>query len=193
MQKCPCFFGLPSFCRQEALYGLFSLLLQKPRLLAFFMWILHEAFSSGKLPSSKKNKPSNIPLRLSIPFNYPKLTSAASILFLDPSKKEGLKPFLMPRLSRLQREIDFFSLLLFCCCWYKSCLCSTGNSSSSSHVASAASLLPTLGFCCSFCAGNVPLSPSSFSFLRRREKAKNIFNNSDTFQPLLRQLFPTDI
>ena len=149
------------------------------------MWILHEAFSSGKLPSSKKNKPSNIPLRLSIPFNYPKLTSTASILFLET---QGLKPFLMPRLSRLQREIDFFSLLLFCCCWYKSCLCSTGNSSS--HVASAASLLPTLGC---FCAGNVPLSPSSFSFLRRREKAKNIFNNSDTFQPLLRQLFPTDI
>ena len=82
-------------------------------------------------------------------------------------------------------------ILLLPACWYKKLSLFFGENSSS-HVASEAveaSLLPTLGSVQEMFHYLHPL----FLLPEGGEKAKNIFNNSDTFQPLLRQLFSRQI
>ena len=83
-------------------------------------------------------------------------------------------------------------ILLLPACWYKKLSLFFGENSSCSHVASEAveaSLLPTLGSVQEMFHYLHPL----FLLPEGGEKAKNIFNNSDTFQPLLRQLFSRQI
>lgn len=67
-----------------------------------------------------------------------------------------------------------------------------GENSSGLRGSSGAASLPTLGSAAAVQEMFHYLHPL-FLLPEGGEKAKNIFNNSDTFQPLLRQLFPRQI
>ena len=100
----------------------------------------------------------------------------------------------MPMLSSASKGNWLFPRLLFCYCLPADIkkLSLFFGENSSSHVASKAveaSLLPTLGSVQEMFHYLHPL----FLLPEGGEKAKNIFNNSDTFQPLLRQLFSRQI
>ena len=149
------------------------------------MWILHEAFPQ-KITYSQKN--------ILTTFNYPRAQQHQVFIYWKKYRRENstLKKNAHALLS-FKGKLTFPSafILLLPACWYKKLSLFFGENSSS-HVASKAveaSLLPTLGSVQEMFHYLHPL----FLLPEGGEKAKNIFNNSDTFQPLLRQLFSRQI
>ena len=161
--------------------------LSKPRLLVgLHMWILHEAFPQ-KITYSQKN--------ILTTFNYPRAQQHQVFIYWKKYRRENstLKKKNAHALLSFKGKLTFPSafILLLPACWYKKLSLFFGENSSS-HVASEAveaSLLPTLGSVQEMFHYLHPL----FLLPEGGEKAKNIFNNSDTFQPLLRQLFSRQI
>ena len=150
------------------------------------MWILHEAFPQ-KITYSQKN--------ILTTFNYPRAQQHQVFIYWKKYRRENstLKKKNAHALLSFKGKLTFPSafILLLPACWYKKLSLFFGENSSS-HVASEAveaSLLPTLGSVQEMFHYLHPL----FLLPEGGEKAKNIFNNSDTFQPLLRQLFSRQI